>query len=115
MFHLLRSFPKSPASPEDESVLDVVFDRAGEDPAEATCQRQQRVWALLAERWAKPEEVEDLKRMKDRPILFPNMCLYVFGDVLKMGVHGLKLNACISMHFQRIHQKKDHSQVWIPK
>eukprot|EP00435_Cladocopium_sp_Y103_P066621 s112_g28.t3 len=43
--------------PEDPSDLQVLFGSASsEDRAEATCQRQQRVWALLAERWAAPEE-----------------------------------------------------------
>ena len=77
----------------------MVFDRASEDQADATCQRQQRVWALLAERWASPEEVEDLKRMKDRWFI-----LFQTHGVVENG------RGCF-MHFHVAYTKKDRSQV----
>ena len=85
-----------PAQPQDESDLQVVFDKAGQDDqAEATRQRQQRVWAFLAERWATPEEAEDLKRMKDR-----SSGLVVRGLILFQTFHGVEhgFSQFFSMH-----------------
>lgn len=49
-----------------EDLEDVVFDtdKGQVGPKEATIQRQRRVWALLAERWASEEEVLLLRQME---------------------------------------------------
>lgn len=54
---------------DQEDDLDIRFEAgSSDDPkadaAEATRQEQRRVWELLSERWARPEEKEDLVRME---------------------------------------------------